>query len=50
MPLALLTQRTSPLQLSFAMDPTQFLSAVMQPKVLIEPLKHNPQMTLLLSP
>ena len=47
MPLALLTQRTPPLQLNFMTYPIQFLLAMMQPEVLIEALKHLPQMTLL---
>jgi hypothetical protein len=32
------------------MDPTQLLLAVMQPEVLVEPLKHGAQMALLLPP
>jgi hypothetical protein len=48
--LALLTQRPSPLQLNFMANPIQFLLAVMKPEVLVEALKHRPQMTLLDAP
>ena len=47
-PLALPAESSSPLLLDFAMDPTQLLLAVMQPEVLIKPLKHGAQMALLL--
>ena len=50
MPLALPAESTSPLLLDFTVDPTQLLRAVMQPEVLIEPLKHSAQMALLLPP
>ena len=50
MPLALLTQRASPLQLNFTAYPVQFLLAMMQPEVLVEALKHLRQMTLLSAP
>src|SRR5260370_4167879 len=45
--LAFLTQRPPPLQLNFMSDPVQLLLAVMQPEVLVEALKHRPQVTLL---
>jgi hypothetical protein len=38
MTLALLAQQSSPLLLDFAVDPTQLFSAMMQSKVLVEPL------------
>ena len=47
--LALLTQRPPPLQLNFMSDPVQLLLAVMQPEVLVEALKHRPQVTLLVT-
>jgi hypothetical protein len=48
--LALLTQRPSPLQMNFMKNPVQFLLAMMKPEVLVEALKHRPQMTLLVTP
>ena len=50
MPLALVTQRASPLQLNLVQDPAQLLLAVMQPEVLIEPAERDLQMTLLVAP
>jgi hypothetical protein len=50
MPLALVAQCASPLQLYFVQDPAQLLLAVMQPEVLIEPAEHDLQMTLLVAP
>jgi len=44
MPLALLAERSSPLVRNFTIDSSQLLLAMMQPEVLVEPLKHGTQM------
>src|SRR5260370_19451148 len=46
---AVLQQLPPPLQLNFMAEPVQLLRAVMQPEVLVEALKHRPQVTLLVT-
>jgi len=47
--LALPTQCTSPQPVNFSTDPTQLRLAVVQAEILVEPLKHRPQVTLLIT-
>jgi len=47
--LALLAQRPPPLQLNFMSNPVQFLLAMMEPEVLVEPLKPHSHVTLLVA-